>query len=96
MRVEMAKATGMLFNFVQILLLLLLIISVADAGSIPLGIGFKTVVCNKVYGAENGDTCSTVSAALNITPDFFGSINPNLNCSNIFVSEWLCINGTLI
>uniref|UniRef100_A0A162ADQ3 LysM domain-containing protein n=1 Tax=Daucus carota subsp. sativus TaxID=79200 RepID=A0A162ADQ3_DAUCS len=62
----------------------------------PISIGFKTVVCNKVYGAENGDTCSTVSAALNITPDFFGSINPNLNCSNIFVSEWLCINGTLI
>ncbi|KAL8131283.1 hypothetical protein AgCh_007274 [Apium graveolens] len=93
----MAKAIRMIFNFVQILALLLVIVSIADAGSITLGpgIGFKNVACNKVYGAESGDTCATVSAALNITPEFFGSINPNLNCSDIFVSEWLCINGTL-
>ncbi|WOH02585.1 hypothetical protein DCAR_0521974 [Daucus carota subsp. sativus] len=92
----MSKTTMTLLDLVRILPVLLLVVSMAEGGSIALGIGFpKSLVCTRVHGAESGDTCFSITTALNITPEFFSTINPNLNCSNIFVSEWLCINGTI-
>ncbi|XVF37683.1 hypothetical protein REPUB_Repub20aG0030800 [Reevesia pubescens] len=51
--------------------------------------------CVSIYGAEEGDTCFSISQAFNLTSDFFDAINPNLNCKKIFVGQWLCVDGFL-
>lgn len=52
--------------------------------------------CKSVYGAQGGgDTCSAIIQKFTLSADFFSAINPNLNCDNIFVGQWLCINGTV-
>ncbi|KAM7500850.1 hypothetical protein LguiA_025264 [Lonicera macranthoides] len=61
-----------------------------------LGVGFAAPKpqCNSAYGVKSGDTCFGITQTLNMTTEFFDSINPNLNCTSLFVSQWLCINGT--
>uniref|UniRef100_A0A803NLT8 LysM domain-containing protein n=1 Tax=Cannabis sativa TaxID=3483 RepID=A0A803NLT8_CANSA len=56
----------------------------------------STPVCNSVYGVKDGDTCFAVTQMFKLTTDFFTSINPNLNCAALFVSQWLCVDGTLV
>lgn len=51
-------------------------------------------VCNDVYGAKQGDTCFAVVQKFNLTPAQFNAINPNLDCDQVFVGQWLCIKGT--
>ncbi|CAL8990315.1 unnamed protein product, partial [Prunus brigantina] len=51
-------------------------------------------VCDSIYGAEEGDTCTFVIEKFNLSFDFFLSINPNINCDNFFVGQWLCTKGT--
>lgn len=70
--------------------------------SICVAVGFEngeaaehTPECKSVYAAEDGDTCTTIIQKFSLTTDFFGAVNPNLNCDNIFVGQWLCINGTV-
>ncbi|KAM6585057.1 hypothetical protein CsatB_012059 [Cannabis sativa] len=57
----------------------------------------KAVVvdCSAVHGVEDGDTCFSVTQGLQLAPDFFSSLNPNLNCDALFVGQWLCVDGTL-
>ncbi|EXB30588.1 hypothetical protein L484_002779 [Morus notabilis] len=50
--------------------------------------------CKSVFGVRQGDTCFAVSQMFNLTLEFFDSLNPNLNCTNLFVGEWLCVDGT--
>lgn len=46
--------------------------------------------CDSVYGVNDGDTCFGVSKTFNLRD----SINPNLlNCTNLFIGQWLCIFG---
>ncbi|BBH00072.1 hypothetical protein Prudu_009976, partial [Prunus dulcis] len=61
-----------------------------------IGFGGKkpAAVCAAVYGAEEGDTCTSVSEMFNLSFDFFLSINPNINCDNFFVGQWLCTAGS--
>ncbi|KGN49182.1 hypothetical protein Csa_004378 [Cucumis sativus] len=51
--------------------------------------------CNKAYGVKSGDTCFAIAQAFKLTTDHFDFINPNLNCSALFVSQWLCVNAFL-
>ncbi|KAE8075840.1 hypothetical protein FH972_014527 [Carpinus fangiana] len=97
----MAKCNNKTATFLNIILLLslLLMVSIIECRTV-FGIGFEkeetsTPECNSVYGAEDGDTCSTITQKLSLTADFFSAINPNLNCDKIFVGQWLCINGIL-
>ncbi|KAL3740436.1 hypothetical protein ACJRO7_021683 [Eucalyptus globulus] len=50
--------------------------------------------CDTVHGVESGDTCFDVAKASNLTPVFFDALNPNLNCTALFIGQWLCIEGT--
>ncbi|CAL9009409.1 unnamed protein product, partial [Prunus brigantina] len=50
-------------------------------------------VCYLVYGAEEGDMCTFVIEKFNLSFDFFLSINPNINCDNFFVGQWLYTEG---
>ncbi|EEF36732.1 conserved hypothetical protein [Ricinus communis] len=54
----------------------------------------STPECDSVYGAQDGDTCTSLAAQFDLTLEFFSSINPNLNCDAIFVGQWLCTDGT--
>ncbi|KAJ8621647.1 hypothetical protein MRB53_030176 [Persea americana] len=82
------------------MLSLLLIISMAEArlfGSTQVfGKKDSTPECVTVHGVVSGETCFSVTQTYNLTTDFFIAINPNLNCSALFVGQWLCISGTVV
>ncbi|RWR94552.1 Peptidoglycan-binding Lysin subgroup [Cinnamomum micranthum f. kanehirae] len=93
----MAKSSNnmvMFFNLVLVLSLLL-IMSMAEARLFG-GIGKRdaTPECDTVIGVSSGDTCFKISQFFNLTADEFLAINPNLNCSSLFVGQWLCVEGT--
>ncbi|KAI5340488.1 hypothetical protein L3X38_019762 [Prunus dulcis] len=103
----MAKAGSKMALILNVILVLslVLMISIAESRQVGSNIGFggKTVgfggkkpaaVCAAVYGAEEGDTCTSVSEMFNLSFDFFLSINPNINCDNFFVGQWLCTAGS--
>ena len=50
-------------------------------------------VCESVYGVVEGDTCFEVANAFGLSTEAFDSLNPNLNCTNLFVAQWLCVAG---
>ncbi|WCJ44492.1 hypothetical protein M5689_025157 [Euphorbia peplus] len=54
----------------------------------------KAPECDQVYGAEDGDTCTDVATKFDLTLASFLSINPNINCADFFVGQWLCVDGT--
>ncbi|KAF5738941.1 hypothetical protein HS088_TW12G00137 [Tripterygium wilfordii] len=57
-------------------------------------IGGATTMCLTVYGVENGDTCYTIAGKyLSGSLQALSAINPNINCDNLFVGQWVCING---
>ncbi|CAI0434415.1 unnamed protein product [Linum tenue] len=53
------------------------------------------LVCDTVYGFQSGDTCFDLAKASNLTDKGFLDINPNLNCDDIFVGQWICTSGKL-
>ncbi|KAF9608775.1 hypothetical protein IFM89_011396 [Coptis chinensis] len=75
-----------MFNIV-FMLSLLLIVSMADGRG-------KTLQCDKVVGVQGGDTCLGIIQSSNSTTATFVAINPNLNCSALFVGQWLCVSAT--
>ena len=54
-------------------------------------------VCDQLYGVNSGDTCFAVAKNFNLPTDLFDSINPksNLDCSALFIGQWLCVDGTV-
>lgn len=54
-----------------------------------------TLKCESVYGVKTGDTCFEIAQTFSVPIEFFDSINPNLNCTALFVGQWVCLNGTL-
>ncbi|KAK2985930.1 hypothetical protein RJ640_008146 [Escallonia rubra] len=60
-----------------------------------IGFGFTKAapICNKVYGAQVGDTCFSVAKTFKLKTEVFNVLNPNLNCVKMFVGEWLCVQG---
>ncbi|KAL6136792.1 hypothetical protein ACLB2K_062087 [Fragaria x ananassa] len=90
----MARANLILLLVVS----LLVMITVAESTRLADAVGFagkkdSALVCNSVYGAEEGDTCSLVAEMFNLSLDTFLAINPNINCDSFFVGQWLCIDG---
>ncbi|ONI18654.1 hypothetical protein PRUPE_3G230400 [Prunus persica] len=94
----MAKAGSKMALILNLILVLSLVLMISIAESRQVGIGFggkkPAAVCAAVYGAEEGDTCTSVSEMFNLSLDFFLSINPNINCDNFFVGQWLCTAGS--
>ncbi|KAI3765137.1 hypothetical protein L2E82_15163 [Cichorium intybus] len=72
---------------------LLVMVSMVDSSrGIISGIGFGPA-CTQVVGVNDGDTCFAIEQGFNLTSSFFDSINPNLNCTALFIGQWLCIAG---
>ncbi|TXG60345.1 hypothetical protein EZV62_014918 [Acer yangbiense] len=84
----MAKA--MLFSLV-LLISAFLIISMAESRMV---VAKSNPECELVVGVVSGDTCAAITQQFGLTTEFFGSINPNVNCNALFVGQWLCISGT--
>ncbi|XVF65614.1 hypothetical protein PTKIN_Ptkin09bG0263300 [Pterospermum kingtungense] len=96
----MAKSNSNVAMYLNLLLLLslLLILNMAESRlflSRHAKARTLTPTCVNIYGAEEGDTCFGITQAFNLTSDFFNQINPNLNCDQMFVGEWICVNGFL-
>ncbi|KAL6287495.1 hypothetical protein ACE6H2_011885 [Prunus campanulata] len=90
----MAKAGSKVALILNLILVLSLVLMIATAESRQLGRAKTAAVCIAVYGAEDGDTCTSVSQEFNLSLDFFLSINPNINCDDFFVGQWLCTEGS--
>ncbi|KAM2708865.1 hypothetical protein EV2_046614 [Malus domestica] len=89
----MAKSGNKMATLLNLILVLSLVLMISIAESRKLG--EEDVACDSVYGAEEGDTCESVIQKFQLGADFFPSINPNLNCDNFFVGQWLCTEGTV-
>ncbi|BAD53286.1 hypothetical protein [Oryza sativa Japonica Group] len=58
------------------------------------------LICTGVHGVEAGETCDSIArrfhAGLGRAPFFrLVSLNPNINCRELFVGQWVCIQGLL-
>ncbi|KAI5582704.1 hypothetical protein BDE02_07G102200 [Populus trichocarpa] len=95
----MAKANhnSALFLSSILVLSLLLIFSMAESRFLAVGGGLlkpRTPECDEVFGVRSDDTCFGITQSFNLTTTLFDSINPNLNCTALFVGQWLCVAGS--
>ncbi|PIA34386.1 hypothetical protein AQUCO_03800180v1 [Aquilegia coerulea] len=97
MAIKMNNKSSMVVNIV-LTLSLLLIISMTEGRLLGVNIFGqpKTVYCSKVLGVQNGDTCFDIAQSLNLTAKVFNSINPGINCTDLFIGQWICISGVVI
>ncbi|MCD7472369.1 hypothetical protein HAX54_013593 [Datura stramonium] len=51
--------------------------------------------CTAVYNVDTGIICDNIIKSFDLKAEDFSSLNPNLNCDDLFVGEYLCLNGTL-
>ncbi|KAK6797601.1 hypothetical protein RDI58_005303 [Solanum bulbocastanum] len=98
----MAKPNNRVLSFILILTLLLFITLVESKFTIHEGsssslspASLSEIECSKVVNVKDGDTCFDVSHTFGLGSDEFNAINPNLNCTALFVGQWLCVDGTL-
>ncbi|PQQ05751.1 hypothetical protein Pyn_28323 [Prunus yedoensis var. nudiflora] len=85
-------------KIINLVLVLSLLLVVASEGQFLVNEILKppaTLKCESVYGVKSGDTCFEIAETFNVPTEFFDSINPNLNCTALFVGQWVCLNGTL-
>ncbi|GAA0187122.1 hypothetical protein LIER_34410 [Lithospermum erythrorhizon] len=84
-------------SYSTLLLVFLLIISNAECRTSPNALdaadATPVLTCSKVYGAQEGDTCSGIGSNFGLSDDSFLALNPNINCRTIFVGQWLCLKG---
>ncbi|KAG8385631.1 hypothetical protein BUALT_Bualt03G0065200 [Buddleja alternifolia] len=97
---KMAKASSnkisTILNF-AFMLSLLIIITIAESRSIfgiGIGVGTTGLSCESVVGVKSDDTCFGIANTNNLTITSFQAINPNLNCTALFVGQWLCTDGS--
>ncbi|KAK4714300.1 hypothetical protein R3W88_020207 [Solanum pinnatisectum] len=92
----MAKASNNSLNF-ALVLTFLLILSTPSLGRRILrstnGASQAIPTCTVIYNVDTGDTCDSIIKSFEA--EKFSSLNPNLNCDNLFVGEYVCLNGTL-
>jgi hypothetical protein len=73
---------------------LLVAVTLADATA-PLP-PQSPMFCNKVYGVQEQETCFVVAQAAGLTLKQFLGFNPNINCRNLFIGQWVCLDATIV
>ncbi|KAJ1285717.1 hypothetical protein BS78_03G298300 [Paspalum vaginatum] len=63
-----------------------LLVAAAFADAAP-----PTLICNKVYGVQKRETCFAVAQTAGLTLKQFRRFNPNINCHNLFIGQWVCL-----
>ncbi|CAO1943402.1 unnamed protein product [Urochloa humidicola] len=68
--------------------LLVAVVTLADAAppALPL-------ICLKPYGIKEHETCFAVSQTTGLSLKKFLRFNPNINCNNLFIGQWVCLNA---
>ncbi|PUZ54465.1 hypothetical protein GQ55_5G134200 [Panicum hallii var. hallii] len=74
--------------------LLIAVITLADAHA-PAPAAASPLVCKKAYGVKERETCFAVAQATRLTLKQFLSFNPNINCKNLFIGQWVCLAAVL-
>ncbi|CAA3005937.1 Hypothetical predicted protein [Olea europaea subsp. europaea] len=95
----MAKASNNIAMYLNVIFVvsLLLVITVESRSLLDSIVrGNSPPVCDEVVDVKIGDTCFEVATIFNLTTEFFDAINPNLNCTALFVGQWLCIDGSVL
>ncbi|EES03722.1 hypothetical protein BDA96_03G342800 [Sorghum bicolor] len=73
----------------------LVAVTLADAAAPPLP-PQSQLFCNKVYGVQEQETCFVVAQAAGLTLTQFLGFNPNINCRNLFIGQWVCLDATIV
>ncbi|KAL3721464.1 hypothetical protein ACJRO7_033892 [Eucalyptus globulus] len=87
----MAKITShkytVFFNLVSILFFVLMVTRVESR--------FITgnFFCHRYVQVNSGDTCYAIAQQYGLTLDTFYSYNPNVNCDDLSIDQYLCVIG---
>ncbi|WOG85240.1 hypothetical protein DCAR_0104428 [Daucus carota subsp. sativus] len=76
---------------------LLLILTVAESKPVSrTGISEAPapLICDLAFGVKSGDTCFNIAQGFGLSSGEFESINPNVNCTALFVGQWICVEGS--
>ncbi|XP_057731771.1 uncharacterized protein LOC130946896 isoform X1 [Arachis stenosperma] len=85
----MAKST----NISIALIFSLLVVTVFTAESRAAPTAVAGPVCSSFHGVEIGETCDTIASRFEMSTADFLQLNPNINCSTMFVGQWVCVAG---
>lgn len=55
-----------------------------------------TPICSTIHAVQVGETCFTLIQKFALEQPLFLRLNPNINCYDIFVGQWVCVNGRVI
>ena len=69
--------------------LLIAVITLADAHR-PAPAA-SPLICKKAYGVKQHETCFAVAQATGLPLKQFLLFNPNINCDNLFIGQWVCL-----
>ncbi|XP_038712837.1 lysM domain-containing protein ARB_03438-like [Tripterygium wilfordii] len=53
----------------------------------------KPFHCVTFYGVESGNTCDSIIDYYKSNAEAFYHYNPNINCEDLFIGQWVCVNG---
>ncbi|CAO2166633.1 unnamed protein product [Urochloa humidicola] len=68
----------------------LLIAAVTLAGAAPPA---TPLICLKPYGVKEHETCFALAQTTGMPLKRFLRFNPNINCNNLFIGQWVCLNA---
>ncbi|CAO2182692.1 unnamed protein product [Urochloa humidicola] len=68
----------------------LLVAVITVAGAAPPA---SPLICEKPYGVKERETCFALAQTTGLTLKQFFSFNPNINCKNLFIGQWVCLNA---
>nr|GLL45759.1 hypothetical protein DCAR_004146 [Ipomoea trifida] len=83
-----------MFQIIASLFLLIVVFALAETNPFG-GIIGAGPSCFTVVGVKEGDTCFDIAKSFNVSTKDFNAINPNLNCTALFIGQWLCIEGSV-
>ncbi|KAF8766129.1 hypothetical protein HU200_007626 [Digitaria exilis] len=73
-----------------VMIMCLLVVAITLADALPPA---SPLVCDKVYGVQERETCFAVSQAEGLPLKKFLRFNPNINCNNLFIGQWVCLHA---
>ncbi|KAL3721466.1 hypothetical protein ACJRO7_033894 [Eucalyptus globulus] len=87
----MAKITShkytVFFNLVSILFFVLMVTRVESG---------KLFLCLQDVQVNKGDICYAIAQQYGLTLDTFYSYNPNVNCDDLSIGQYLCVDGVWV
>ncbi|CAL4947106.1 unnamed protein product [Urochloa decumbens] len=51
------------------------------------------LICKKAYGIKERETCFAVAQTTGLPLKKFLRFNPNINCDNLFIGQWVCLSA---